>query len=54
MEEGVRAGEALKGCRGLEMGLEKAKFMVLERVLLGLYWGDAEFCLAAGLLQPGQ
>lgn len=30
-----------------EMKLEKAKFMVLERVLLRLYWGDAEFCCAA-------
>lgn len=47
------AGEALEGFRGLEMKLEKVKFMVLERVLLRLYWSDAQFCCAAGLLQPG-
>lgn len=35
------------------MELEKAKFMILERVLLRFYWGDAKFCHAAGLQQLG-
>lgn len=43
----VGAGGALEGVRGLEMKLENTKFMVLERVLLRLHWGDAKFCCAA-------
>lgn len=37
MGDGLGAGETLEGYRDMEMKLEKIEFIVLERVLLGLY-----------------